>query len=91
MRAYFANCSRASSSPRAPSRRPIVPTSANSRKNVVLALEVVGDLDRFRQRAGLVRPHHLAEQALVRVEVQIEQPGQHEAAGCIELLLRFRR
>ncbi len=64
----------------------MVPTSANSRKNVVpflhagldrahgalrdflrivLALEVVGDLDRFRQRAGLVRPHDLAEQALV--------------------------
>ena len=47
---------------------------------IVFALEVVGDLDRFGQRAGLVGPHDFAEQAFVGVEMQVEQPRKHQTA-----------
>ena len=53
---------------------------------IVLALEVVGDLDRFGQRARNVRPHDLAKEALVRMIMQIEQAGQNQLAASIDLL-----
>ena len=44
---------------------------------IIIALEVVGDLDRLRQRAGDVRPHDLAEQALVGVVMQVEKAREN--------------
>ena len=52
---------------------------------VVLALEVVGDLDRFGERSRHVRTHSLAEQGLVGVEMEIHEAGRHETASGVDL------
>ena len=52
---------------------------------IVVALEVVGDLDGFRQRARQVRAHDLAQQALVGMKMQIEKSRQHQAARRVDL------
>ncbi len=58
---------------------------------VVFALEVVGDLDRFRQRARDVRPHHFAEQGLVGMQMQVDEAGDDQVARRVDRLGRRRR
>ena len=58
---------------------------------IVFALEVVGDLDGLRQRAGLVGPHDFAKQAFVGVEMQIEQTRKDQTAGRVNFLLGLIR
>ena len=53
---------------------------------VVVALEVVGDLDRLGQRPRHVRPHQLAKQRFVRMQVQIHEARRNEIAGRIDFL-----
>src|SRR5262249_35116654 len=55
-------------------------------RRVVFAFEIVGYLDRFRQRARHVRPHHFAQQRLVSMKMQVDESGQYEAAGRIDFL-----
>jgi hypothetical protein len=51
---------------------------------IVLALKIIGDLDRLRQCAGNVWPHDFTEQTFVRVKVQIEKARQHQAAASVD-------
>src|SRR5205085_5219188 len=48
---------------------------------IVLALEVVGNFDRFRQRPGHIRAHDLAQEAFIRMKVKLEQAGQDQASS----------
>ena len=50
---------------------------------------VVGDLNCLRQRTGDVRPHDLAEQALVGMVMQIEKTRQDKDSRGVDFLLPF--
>ena len=53
---------------------------------VVVALEIVGDLDRLGERAGNVRPHDVPQEAFVRMVMQVEQTRQNQIAAGIDFV-----
>ncbi len=57
---------------------------------IVVALELIGDLDRLRQRAGDVGAHDRAQERLVGMEVQVEHARQDEASGRVNLARALR-
>jgi len=51
---------------------------------VVFALEVIGDLDRLRQRARYVRPHDFAEQRLVGMQMKVDEARNDQVARRVD-------